>query len=145
MMKLTWTRLMSVGNEALDSEHKALLDMVNDIERAIEARDAAALSQAFKLFEDAVRIHFKNEAGIAKAIDYPFEEHRLEHQYVLDELQAMRNELTSIEGRWSESAVEHYYGFLSEWTTMHIGDDDMRMKAKLETYPYDFKPPASPG
>jgi hemerythrin len=135
---------MSVGNESIDSEHKTLLNMVNDIERAIRKRNSAALLQAFKLFEDAVHIHFRNEANIAKAINYPFDEHKLEHQYVLNELQTMRDELISNEGRWSESAVEHYYGFLSEWTTVHIGEDDMRMKAILDTYPYNFKPPKSP-
>jgi hemerythrin-like metal-binding protein len=143
-MKLTWTRLMSVGNEAIDSEHKTLINMVNDIERAIRRRDSAALVQTFKLFEDAVHLHFRNEARIAHAIDYPFEEHKLEHLYVLNEIQIMKKELVSNEGKWSESSAEHYYGFLSEWTTMHIGEDDMRMKEILDTYPYDFKPPEAP-
>lgn len=143
-MNLTWTKQMSVGNESIDSQHKTLLNMVNGIERAIRDRDSAALSLAFKVFEDAVHIHFKNEERIAKAINYPFEEHMLEHQYVLNELQTMMDELVSSEGRWSESAVENYYGFLSEWTTAHIGEDDMRMKALLETYPYDFKPADAP-
>jgi hemerythrin len=132
---------MSVGNEAIDSEHKTLINMVNDIERAIRARDAAALLQAFKLFEVSVHLHFRNEARIAQAIGYPFEEHKLEHQYVLNEIQIMKKELVSNEGKWSESSAEHYYGFLSEWTTMHIGEDDMRMKEILDTYPYDFRPP----
>jgi hemerythrin len=144
VMELTWTRQMSVGNESIDTEHKTLLKMVNDIEHAISKRDPSALALAFRLFEDAVHNHFKNEAMIAQAINYPFEEHTIEHQYVLNELQSMRGELVSNEGRWSESAVEHYYGFLSEWTTIHIGEDDMRMKAILDTYPYNFKPPVSP-
>ncbi len=142
-MKLAWTSLMSVGNESIDTEHQALLNMVNDIEHSIGTRNWAALLHSFKLFEESVRIHFRNEARIAQAIKHPFEEHLIEHQYVLGELQTMRNELISNEGRWSESAVEHYYGFLSEWTTMHIGEDDMRMKTILDTYPYDFKPPQS--
>jgi hemerythrin-like metal-binding protein len=144
MMELTWTRRMSVGNESIDTEHKTLLKMVNDIERAISKRDSAALARTFRLLEEAVHNHFRNEARIAQAINYPFEEHTLEHQYVLNELQSMRDELVSNEGRWSESAVEHYYGFLSEWTTMHIGEDDMRMKEILDTYPYNFEPPISP-
>jgi hemerythrin len=144
IMILAWTGVMSVGNESIDSEHKVLLNMLNDIERTIRVKDSAALLQAFKRFDDAVHIHFRNEASIAHAIDYPFEAHTREHMYVLNELQTMRDELTSNEGRWSESAAEHYYVFLSEWTTMHIGEDDMRMKEILETYPYDFKPPETP-
>jgi hemerythrin len=140
MMKLAWDKQMSVGNQSIDSEHKILINMVNDIESAIRKRDSNALLKSFDLFEDAVHLHFGNEARIAQAINYPFEEHLQEHRYVLNELKTMRNEIVSNEGRWSESAVEHYYGFLSGWTTLHIGDDDMRMKAMLENYPYDFKP-----
>lgn len=142
-MDLVWTNRMSVGNGPIDSEHKALLNMVNDIERALRKKDTSALIKAFNLFEDSVRIHFRNEANIARAIGYPFDDHKLEHQYVLNELETMKDELISNQGRWSESAAEHYYGFLSQWTTAHIGEDDMRMKALLETYPYDFKPPES--
>ncbi len=139
-MELTWTSEMSVGNEAMDSEHKALLDLVNDIERAISTRDAVAFRQAFLEFERSVRIHFRNEARLAQAIKHPFEAHELEHQYVLGELQIMMDELLSNEGRWSESAIENYYGFLSRWSAEHVGEDDMRMKAILITYPYDLKP-----
>lgn len=143
-MNLAWSKLMSVGNESIDTQHKTLLNMLNDIESAIGKRDSAALMHAFEVFEDFVHIHFSNEEAIARAINYPFAEHKLEHEYVLNELRTMRNELLSNEGRWSESVVENYYGFLSEWTTAHIGEDDMQMKPILETYPYGFKPPAAP-
>lgn len=143
-MESAWNNLMSVGNKSIDAEHKLLLEMVSDIEGAIIERDSARLLKVFKLFEDAVDSHFRNEARIARAIDFPFEEHMLEHRYVLNELKSMRGELVSNAGRWSESAVEHYYGFLSEWATLHIDEDDMRMKAILDTLPYDFKPPESP-
>ena len=143
-MELTWTSEMSVGNEAMDSEHKALLDMVNDIERAIDKRNAVAFRQALLEFERSVRTHFRHEAKLALAIGHPFEAHELEHQYVLGELQTMMDELLSNEGRWSESAIENYYGFLSQWSAEHVGDDDMQMKAILITFPYDFKPPDLP-
>ena len=142
-MESAWTNLMSVGNKSIDAEHKLLLNMLNDIEGAIIKRYSARLLKAFELFEDAVDSHFRNEASIAKALKFPFEEHILEHQYVLNELKSMRDELVSNAGRWSESAVERYYGFLSKWATLHIDEDDMRMKAILDTLPYDFKPPES--
>ena len=142
-MDLKWTKQMSVGNESIDSEHKTLLNMVNELEHTIKTRDAATFVQAFKKLEDTVHIHFRNEAKLAKAVNYPFEEHDLEHQYVLGELQTMRDELVTSEGRWSESMIEHYYGFLSRWTTLHINEDDMRMKEILSTYPYNFKTPDS--
>jgi len=74
------------------------------------------------------------------AINHPFDEHELEHQYVLGELKVMRDELLPHGGHWSESVAEYYYSFLSEWVIQHISEDDMQMKA----YPYDFIPPDMP-
>jgi hemerythrin len=144
MMDLTWTKQMSVANEAIDSEHERLLIMVGNIERAIRAKDAAALSRTLQLFADSVRIHFRNEARLAEAIKYPFDDHKLEHQYVLNELEIMKNEVLGRNGRWSESAADHYYGFLSQWSVAHISEDDMKMKTILKTYPYSFKPSDAP-
>ena len=140
-MELAWTKQMSVGNETLDSEHKKILNLVREVDLAIRARDGARLSQAFKLFEDAIRIHFGNEAKIAQAINYIFDDHNLEHQYILNEIQLIKDELVTKQGNWSESAAEHYFHFLSRWAIEHINEDDMKMKATLETCPYDFKPP----
>ena len=139
-MEWAWTKQMSVGNGVLDSEHKKILNLVTQIERSIRARDGEHLFLVFRQFEDAIRTHFGNEARIAKAINYHFVHHNLEHQYILKEIQAIEEELVSSHGKLSESAAEHYFQFLSRWATDHINEDDMKMKAILETYPYDFKP-----
>lgn len=135
-----WTTAMSVGNAFLDDEHKKLLGMIDDVERAIRTKDSAALLLSIKTFEDTVRIHFVNEAKIAIAIDHPFDQHRLEHQYVLSELQKMKEDLLGTSDRWSESASMHYLFFLSNWASDHISEDDMLMKPNLLSRPYDFRP-----
>lgn len=139
-MELAWTERLSVGNAMLDTEHKQLIGMVNSIERAIRTRDSSALLQTFKPFEDYVRIHFGNEAKIAQSLDFPFTQHALEHHYVLEELRQMSDELAANDGRWSESAAEHYSYFLSEWLIEHLLEEDMLMKPVLQKLPYNFKP-----
>ena len=139
-MELAWTKQMSVGNKILDSEHRNILDLVIQIERAIRARDNESLLLVFRQFKDVIRIHFRNEAVIANAINYYFEPHNLEHQYILKEIRLIEQELMDTQGKLSESAAEHYFQFLSKWATDHINEDDMKMKAILETHPYDFKP-----
>lgn len=64
-MELAWSEELSVGNAMIDSEHKDLIIIVNNVEHAIRARDSSALSRAFKLLEDHMRIHFTNEEKIA--------------------------------------------------------------------------------
>jgi hemerythrin len=139
-MELRWTKQMSVGNETLDSEHKKLLTLVKEVDRAIRAKDGARFAKALKTLDDATRKHFGNEAKIAHAIKYNFGDHQHEHQYILKEMQAVEDELAACHGKWSESIVEHYFQFLSTWAVDHIDEDDMRMRASLEAYPYNFKP-----
>lgn len=139
-MELAWTERLSVGNAMLDNEHKQLVAMVNGIERAIRTRDSLALLQVFKPFEDYVRVHFENEAKIAQSVDFSFAQHALEHHYVLEELRSMGDELVANDGRWSESAAEHYSYFLGEWLIEHLLQEDMLMKPALQELPYNFKP-----
>lgn len=140
MEQWAWTKSMSVGNAFLDAEHSRLLNMIEDVENAMQEKDAAAFLRTLRSFKDAVRIHFRNEELIAKMIDHPFEQHTQEHQYVLGELQQMEAELVDLHGRWSESASTHYLIFLSAWASEHIREDDMLMKPALQSRPYDFKP-----
>ncbi len=123
----------------LDAEHKKLIDLVNIVEAAIRARDSEVLTPAFNLLLDSVFSHFENEEKFAQAIGLPFEEHALEHQYVINELQQMKNELMDINGRWSESAAEYYSYFLSEWFYEHLTEESKSMSV-LQNYPHDFKP-----
>jgi hemerythrin-like metal-binding protein len=139
-MELTWSKRMSVGNETLDSEHKKILNLVNEVDRAISVKDSARFAETLKRLEDATRMHFGNEARIAQAINYSFDHHHLEHQYILKEMRLVEKELAAYQGSWSESIAEHYFQFLSTWAVDHIDQDDMKMKALLQTYPYDFKP-----
>lgn len=139
-MELTWSRQMSVGNETIDSEHKKIFGLVEELDRVIRTKDSALFSRALKLFEDTTRLHFKHEENIARAIGFHFEEHNLEHRYILDEIQLIKAELGGSQSRWSESVAEHYFQFLSKWAMEHVIEDDMKMKPLLETYPYDFRP-----
>jgi hemerythrin len=139
-MELTWSKQMSVGNESIDSEHKRILDLVNEVDHVIKTKDSALFSQALNLLEATTRKHFENEEKIAQAIHFPFDEHDMEHQYILGEFQVIKEKLAASQVRWSESVAEHYYMFLSTWAIDHVMEDDMKMKPLLETYPYDFKP-----
>ncbi len=139
-MGLVWSEQLSIGNAAIDSEHKNLLKMINNVEHAIRARDGDALLQAFKSLEEGVLAHFTSEEKLARAINFPFSQNKPEHQYVQQEFRHIRDELVDQHGIWSESAAEYYSHFLSEWMIGHILGEDMQMKPLLQNYPYDFKP-----
>ncbi|MGA9666459.1 MAG: hemerythrin domain-containing protein [Gallionella sp.] len=139
-MKLTWSKQMSVANKTLDSEHRKIFNLVNEVERAIQTKDSVRFAEAMVVLEAATRKHFSNEARLAQTVNYPFEQHHLEHQYILKEMRIINNELAGFKGKWSESIAEHYFQFLSTWAVDHIDEDDIKMKVMLEAYPYDLKP-----
>lgn len=136
----TWTEDLSVGNAAIDTDHKKLIVMVNGVEAMIRARDSFALPQALEQLEQHLYIHFVREEKIADAVHFHFGKNKAEHQYVLKEFQNMKNELIAKEGIWSDGAAEHYSHFLSDWIKDHVLNEDMLLKPVLKTYPYDFFP-----
>lgn len=120
-MALTWTKKMSVGNETIDSEHKKIFDLVNEVDSVINTKDCALYTQALKMLEETTRRHFEHEEKIAHGINFPFQEHDLEHRYILEEIQALKDKLAENIGRWSESVAEHDYMFLSTWARSRNG------------------------
>ena len=124
----------------LDAGHKKLIGTINSIEYAIETKDSHALLQALKLFMACVHAHFSNEERFAQAVDFHFDQHKLDHHHLQRELQHTGNELEAKNGIWSEYVMDHYPQFLREWLIGHITKEDMLMKPALQAYPYDFKP-----
>ncbi|HEU0233702.1 MAG TPA: hemerythrin domain-containing protein [Gallionella sp.] len=141
MMELAWTEKLSVGNAIIDSEHRNLIGIVNDVSLGIKTRDGSSLSQAFKLLEHWLCTHFANEEKIAQAVNFPFAQHKLAQQHSLKELQYMRDELEAKDGMWSDSAVEHFTRSLKNWMIdRHIVNLDMQMKPVLQNHDYNFWP-----
>lgn len=136
----TWTDDLSVGNAAIDTDHKKLIVMVNGVEAMIRARDSFALPQALEQLEHHLYAHFVREEKIAQAVNFSFGKNKIEHEYVLKEFQHMKDELIAKEGIWSNGAAEHYSHFLSDWIRDHVLNEDMLLKPVLQTYPYDFYP-----
>ncbi len=139
-MSLVWTEQWSVGNSMIDSDHRNLIDLVNNVEQALRMGYRIALSQAFRKLWDSVATHCVNEERIARAVNFPLERHKRTHQYLQDELQYIRDELEAKCGVWSEGAIEHFTRFLGDWLVEHVTREDVQMKPALQTRPYDFVP-----
>ena len=143
-MRLKWTKQLSVGNAIIDSEHRNLIGIANNVRRAIKSRDSSTLPQEIEHLEDWLYVHFANEEKIARAVNFDFSQHKLAQQYWLKELWFLRDELTGKRGLWSDNAIEHFSHFLSDWMIDgHIISLDMLMKPTLQTYDYNFLPGAN--
>lgn len=139
-MLMEWTEQLSVGNEAIDSEHKNLISLTNDVIRAIKARESSGLARAFEQLEHWLCLHFANEEKMAQSINFDFSNHQLAQHYVLSELRFLKGLLVARNCLWFDGAVEHSTRFLKSWMIDdHIVRLDMRMKPALQTRPYGFK------
>ena len=140
MTNLIWTKKLSVGNVIIDAEHRNLLSMVNNANRAIEIGDGLTLLQELEHLENWLHIHFANEEKIAQAVDFPFARLKLAQQYSLNALRYLRDELEAKYGMWSESIAAHFSRSLKHWIIEHITKVDMPMKTMLQTHDYNFWP-----
>lgn len=139
-MSFLWTKQLSVGNRIIDSTHKKIFDMVDRIECLIKVSDGSALSEAFKLIEDYLGEYFSVEEYIAQAINFPFTQHKLAHQCLLNEVQRIGNELVTNNGMCPDTAAKHYSKLLRDCFIRHIKEESKPIKIILDTQFYDFKP-----
>ncbi|HEX5362768.1 MAG TPA: hemerythrin family protein [Gallionella sp.] len=143
-MGLSWNKQLSIANTIVDSEHKHLISLTNQVERAMktamELRNDTPLQQAFEQLENELQHHFRNEEKIAHAINFPFDQHLQAQHHMLMELRYLRAELLTKDCIWTDAALQHFAQFLQEWMIEHITQADMPMKSTLQGYDYNFWP-----
>lgn len=139
-MDFSYTQHLSIGNRIIDSAHEKILDMVNRIECLIKVRDCHALSETFNLLEDYLSDYFLVEEGIAQAINFPFTQHDVAHQYLLNKVQQTKNELAANDGMWSDTTAKHYSNLLRDCLSKHVKVESEPIKIMLVNRFYDFKP-----
>ena len=131
-MNMICTEQSGVGNEAIDSEHKTLTSLVNNVKRAIEARDSSILFGAFCLLETWLKVHFEHEEKKAQADNMDFSNRKLEQQYELNGLVFLKDGLAAKNGSWSDDEAKLDIQFLSDWLIEHITNMDLQ-KCQFQT------------
>lgn len=124
MDNIEWSEEFQIGINTVDEQHKKLIGIFN---RFIESKDTMDTQQIEILFNALVRysnIHFTDEEELMNRINYPYiEEHKKEHDYFVNELQRIYNEidLGNIHVTF-EIAI-----FLSKWLKNHILVSDKKI------------------
>ena len=140
MANLVWGKKLSVGNVIIDAEHRNLISMVNDANRAIETMDSLTLLHELERLENWLHTHFANEEKIAQAVDFPFARLKPAQQYSLNALRHLRDELEAEYGMWPKNTAVHFSRSLKHWIVEHITKVDMPMKPMLQAHDYNFWP-----
>ena len=126
-----WSQAMSVGVPAIDSDHRALIDLINSLHEGLEYDDEPAkLDAIFERLVIYVDYHFAREERVMDACGYPgAESHRGEHEKFAQDMHYIRDRY--IKGGETYLA-QKLLDFLKTWLNHHILVEDMHYKTYAE-------------
>ena len=139
-MGLQWREQLSVGNDLIDSDHKHLIDIINQADRGLQAMSRTSLLTALEELDKYSRVHFSLEEKIAQAVGFlDLGQLHSSHMLLLEALNRIAQEIGE---QWNKPAADHFGQFLREWLINHVIKEDMLLKPFLKKYSPRFDPRA---
>ena len=120
-----WTDELSVGNELIDSQHKRLIDAINDFCDSInKGNDKAVIQKAVDNLTYYVKTHFSDEEKLMGEYGYPqFELHRRMHERLMQSVHRYAEKLQAGQKILNlDMAI-----FLKGWLENHIAETDKKI------------------
>ncbi len=137
-MSLAWREQLSVGNDLIDSDHKYLIEIINQSEAALKAKSKGNLTRALDRLAQYAKTHFVTEEKMAEAVGYDrLTELHESHEALIAKLDQTRQ---GVPQEWDDSSVEGLNAFLREWLINHVIREDMLMKPFLKKFSPRFDP-----
>ena len=120
MESLVWKDELSLGVDALDNDHKLLVNLVNEFYIAILSSGYSAeviVNRIYLLLRDT-KEHFSREERWMRDAKYPeYSDHKMEHEDLIEEVNEM---ILGFIKYPTKNNAEKLYGHLSEWLVNHI-------------------------
>jgi len=129
MTLLKWTKEFSVGIEEVDGEHKELIEMINGLHDVMQVgADYVQVVELLGEIYSQIAAHFAHEEKIMRNARYPlYEEHREDHETLLDDLREIMDEVEA-DGSFDAAALS---GDLNRWFIDHFHTHDARLHRSL--------------
>ena len=132
MSLIEWKTHYSVGVEAVDHEHRELIELINQLHESLlagtqEPDVTAFLGEIFR----AISSHFALEERFMREHRYDqFAEHKLAHEQLLEEI---RDIMDGYEAD-PQGASQQLSHRLDAWFTLHFKTHDARLHHRLGTH-----------
>lgn len=129
-MSIEWRDAMNIGDPSIDSDHRHLVELINDFEAAIAGRiDHRGIARVLMGLVQYTADHFTREEEIMAEIRYPYlDSHRRSHRDVLKKLTEHVHDYVAADKSRRDEMIRSMAGFLREWLVDHIIHSDLRMK-----------------
>jgi hemerythrin len=114
MSEFSWDNSLKIGVDAMDEQHKILIELINKLVQTIESGSDAM--DDFDNLADYVVKHFSEEEDYLEKINFPqLEGHKKIHEDLVEKLSAYHSQMKN--GTLDTTA---FFGFLKVWLTSHI-------------------------
>ncbi|MDP1633309.1 MAG: hemerythrin family protein [Gallionellaceae bacterium] len=140
-MALMWRDQLSVGNNVIDGDHKYLVEIINEVEQSLKAKNKSALAATLEKLAKYSQVHFDREERIAQAAGYTqVPTLSQSHQALMKKLEQMTVDTNAMGMEWSAETGEHFAAFLRDWLLDHVIKEDLLMKPVLQKHSPSFDP-----
>ena len=133
MNLMAWSEHFVTGLDAVDDQHKALVEMINAAAPHLASGGEDAQSAVGPLLDKLVRYaagHFKYEEDLMQqthVLPAYFTQHQHTHQTFVDEVMQMRAQYEKGESLSGNDLLQ----FLTSWLTFHILSEDKRLAVQV--------------
>ena len=124
-----WKDEYSVGIDSIDQQHKKLLNLINQLQTAVDYSTGEEFERdALDELVAYTRTHFSYEEGLLQQNDYPgFEPHKAVHEKMIKKVEDVLSEYEQDHDAAMSNAVE----FLKDWLINHINGTDKEYSSFL--------------
>lgn len=127
-MAIEWRDELSIGDATIDDDHKGLIRLINQYERAIAKHDARLLKETFKGLSDYAAAHFEREEKLMEAVYFPERRtHGDKHADLMRQVQDFHYQVLCGE----KLHVDEISRFLHDWLVNHIIHEDLKLGAHV--------------
>ena len=122
MALINWGPKLEIGIVIIDSQHRRLVDLINQLDEAIsEGRGTEVVGETLEGLIDYTHTHFRTEQELLKKHNYEdFTLHCREHRIFTDQIEIYRDRLNAGSLRLSGDVMAYMRG----WLLTHIGSSD---------------------
>jgi len=133
-MGVTWSERMSVGVPLLDSDHKILIGLINNLQRSIgDDEEYSAVGSVLQALDEYAAHHFAREEKMMEACRYPLlDQHHDIHA-------GFAAKVAALKARYDEDKTgvraRECLTFLNSWLIDHICTTDMNYRSWVIGHP----------
>jgi hemerythrin len=129
MKDIVWSSILSVGVAEIDDDHRLLIALFNELNRAVAAGESAAyLAATLEELINCTVWHFSHEERLMLKHGFPgIEPHKAAHRELIDAARELQARVTQAGHVVTEDEIR----YLDRWLTEHILTVDQGLGAFL--------------